>query len=281
MMQTMSRAKPRTLGMSTLLVATAALGLAGCYAHARGRAGTQHPQHTERQRVHVEGSETPRQEVRVRGQGDETRNPQRVDVHSRDARSGSSGQDPDGNTHRARRVDPQGPRAPDPNAPDTHGRRVQTDQGNSNRARRVDPQGPRAPDPNAPDTHGRRVQTDPDPDRGNQGGGGEPHPAPHLRRDGNKGDRPSRNVGDAIELKCKLKTPRLPAGSIMTLEGQGWGDSPTVMIGGSIAAVHRHDDKHIRARIPRNSRTGGDVVVKDDGEKTKCGRLSIIGAPRN
>lgn len=78
-----------------------------------------------------------------------------------------------------------------------------------------------------------------------------------------------------VALTCRVAMHRAPAGGYVTINGRGWGSSPVVRVGGSIAAVVQTEDQRIRFEVPNDS-SGGMVEVTDGQRTSNCGRLSII-----
>lgn len=140
-----------------------------------------------------------------------------------------------------------------------------------------------------PATRAERVDPSTEPDPPEEGSDTE-RPAAEARPPGTRAERvdppaearrPGQRVGveEREPLACELKTPRAPAGGLITIEVRGAGESPTIRLGGEIIPIEdsqRRDDR-LQARIPRGTTTGGKVTIEADGEKDACGPLEIIG----
>jgi hypothetical protein len=75
---------------------------------------------------------------------------------------------------------------------------------------------------------------------------------------------------------CKLITPEAPRGGRLEVEGEGFGKTPIVRIGGRVARTLERTPQRIAVQIAADS-NGGPVTVAVDGKEIQCGVLLIIG----
>jgi hypothetical protein len=80
----------------------------------------------------------------------------------------------------------------------------------------------------------------------------------------------------APAASCTLLTPEGPRGGRLEVEGQGFGQSPLVRIGGKVCRMIERTESRISAQIPADS-NGGPVTVKTGKTELQCGTLTIIG----
>jgi hypothetical protein len=79
-----------------------------------------------------------------------------------------------------------------------------------------------------------------------------------------------------VNLTCSVGTAGAPRNGYITVNGQGFTNDATVMIGGVYAPVVARQAGSLRAQVPGNS-GGGQVSVSSGGRTARCGNLSIIG----
>lgn len=77
-------------------------------------------------------------------------------------------------------------------------------------------------------------------------------------------------------LHCKLLTLEAPRGGRLEVEGEQFGKTPVVRIGGRIARLLERSGARIAVQIPPDSE-GGAVTVDASGQNASCGALVIIG----
>jgi len=75
---------------------------------------------------------------------------------------------------------------------------------------------------------------------------------------------------------CALITTEGPRGGRLEVEGNGFGQSPLVRIGGKVCRMIERTDTRIAVQIPADS-NGGPVTVKTGKAELSCGSLTIIG----
>ena len=75
---------------------------------------------------------------------------------------------------------------------------------------------------------------------------------------------------------CKLLTLEAPRGGMLEVEGEGFGKTPVVRIGGTVTRTIERRDKRVSVQIPRDS-NGGKVTVQVGKTELDCGTLTIIG----
>jgi hypothetical protein len=79
-----------------------------------------------------------------------------------------------------------------------------------------------------------------------------------------------------IAAPCKLLTPEAPRGGRLEVEGDGFGKTPVVRIGGRVARTLERAPQRLAVQIATDS-NGGPVTVTADGKTMQCGVLLIIG----
>jgi hypothetical protein len=79
-----------------------------------------------------------------------------------------------------------------------------------------------------------------------------------------------------VNLTCSVGTSAAPRSGYITVNGQGFSNDATVMIGGVYAPVVARQPSALRAQVPANS-SGGQVSVSSGGRTARCGNLSITG----
>jgi hypothetical protein len=100
----------------------------------------------------------------------------------------------------------------------------------------------------------------------------ESPPKPPPPGTGPSGPRPT----PAPALRCTLRTPEAPRGGRLEVEGDAFGKTPVLRIGGRIARILERSELRIAVQIPRDS-DGGAVTVTARGAEAECGTLTIIG----
>jgi hypothetical protein len=85
----------------------------------------------------------------------------------------------------------------------------------------------------------------------------------------------STNPG-TVGLGCQLTVTRAPRNGYVTIRGRGWGQSPSVRVGGRAAAVVQRTDDAIRFQMPGGV-NGGMVEVSDGGRTARCGQIEVVG----
>jgi hypothetical protein len=83
-------------------------------------------------------------------------------------------------------------------------------------------------------------------------------------------------VPAAPAATCKLLTPEAPRGGMLEVEGDDFGKTPVVRIGGTVTRTIERRDKRVSVQIPRDS-NGGKVTVQVGKTELDCGSLTIIG----
>ena len=99
-------------------------------------------------------------------------------------------------------------------------------------------------------------------------------PTAEVRRPTSPGPT-STNPG-TVALGCQLTTTRAPRNGYVTIRGRGWGQSPTVRVGGRTAAVVQSTNDQIRFQMPGGV-NGGTVEVSDGGRTARCGQIQVVG----
>lgn len=77
-------------------------------------------------------------------------------------------------------------------------------------------------------------------------------------------------------VRCKLLTAEAPRGGRLEVEGEQFGKTPVVRIGGRLARLLERSGARIAVQIPADSE-GGLVTVDAHGQAADCGALVITG----
>lgn len=83
----------------------------------------------------------------------------------------------------------------------------------------------------------------------------------------------------APTLTCKLLTLEAPRGGRLEVEGDGFGQSPLVRIGGRVTRMIDRTKTRLAVQIHADS-NGGPVTVVANKQEVACGTLTIIGKDR-
>ncbi len=88
-------------------------------------------------------------------------------------------------------------------------------------------------------------------------------------------DKPRKQT--AIVPVCAVRTPEAPRGGRLELEGQHFGQTPVIRIGGRVVPrIIERTETRISVQIPADS-DGGPVTLSAGTQEASCGTLTIIG----
>lgn len=78
---------------------------------------------------------------------------------------------------------------------------------------------------------------------------------------------------------CKLRENEQPRGGRLDVLGDNFGSAPVVRIAGKPARILIRKQDIISVQVPADS-DGGEITLLDDGKRSSCGTLVIIGKNR-
>ena len=81
------------------------------------------------------------------------------------------------------------------------------------------------------------------------------------------------------KLSCTLSVSEAPRGGKIDLRGNGFGNTPTVRIGGKVVKMLERGTSEVSVQVPADS-NGGVVTIAAAGVTANCGKLEIIGKNR-